>query len=99
MHPFTVVSETLVTFPARHPEVGGLEIHDDGDELTIFYGAITHAHFDNVEDVVAELTELFGDRIVLWAGPRSDGSYHISSEDQGTAGRRRFLWSGPLSDG
>jgi len=98
-HAFTIVSERVVAYPARHEEVGGLEIHDDGDELTIFYGAITHAHFDDVEDVVAELTELFEDRIVLWAGPIGDGSYHISLKDKGTAGRKRFLWSGPLGDG
>ena len=98
-HEFAVASETALTYPARHPEVGSLEIHDDGDELTVFYGTITHAHFDDADELVAELTELFADRIVLWAGPVGDGSCHITLEDKSTAGRKRFLWSGPLGDG
>jgi hypothetical protein len=30
--------QPFATFPASHPEVGDLQIHDDGDELTISIG-------------------------------------------------------------
>ena len=30
--------ETIVTFPAQHPEVGDLVVLDDGDELVVHIG-------------------------------------------------------------
>jgi hypothetical protein len=37
--------EPVASFPAVHPEVGDLRIDDDGDELTISVGELTHGHF------------------------------------------------------
>ncbi len=42
--------ETIVTFPARHPEVGDLLVRDDGDELVVHIGNLTHRHFGNYDD-------------------------------------------------
>src|SRR5262245_48711562 len=70
----------FAVFPAAHPEVGDVQIYDDGDELTLVAGNFTHGHFSNYEDalsakqkaeqvsedVVNFLEDLFADRIVLW---------------------------------
>jgi hypothetical protein len=70
-------AEPLVTFLAKHPAVGDLEIHDEGDELTVFIGSITHRHFCSqdpaasaqaqADQLASEVTEylqqLFADRI------------------------------------
>jgi len=37
--------EPVASFPAAHPEVGDLRIDDDGDELTISVGQLTHGYF------------------------------------------------------
>jgi len=36
-----------MTFPAAHPEVGDIQIYDDGDEITLLAGNFTHGHFSN----------------------------------------------------
>ena len=74
------VTETVVTFPEKHPEVGSVEVHDDGEELTVYAGNFTHLHFssyDNslsreqtaeriADDALAFLIDLFADRIIMW---------------------------------
>jgi hypothetical protein len=37
--------EPVASFPAAHPQVGDLCIDDDGVELTISVGQLTHGHF------------------------------------------------------
>jgi len=37
--------QPAASFPAAHPEVGDLLIDDDGGELTITVGELTHGHF------------------------------------------------------
>jgi hypothetical protein len=44
----------IATFPAAHPDVGDLVIHDDGDELTLYVGNFTHVHFNNYDEALAE---------------------------------------------
>jgi len=70
----------IAVFPAIHPEVGDVTIWDDGDEVTIGIGEITHSHFnpyddsltsDQIAEQVTEevsefLQDLFEDRILLW---------------------------------
>jgi hypothetical protein len=38
-------TQPAATFPAAHPDVGDLCIDDDGVELTISVGQLTHGHF------------------------------------------------------
>jgi hypothetical protein len=72
--------DPIAVFPAAHPEVGNVSIWDDGDEVIVVIGEITHGHFGVYEDdlsreqvhqavtqnVVAFLEDLFADKVVLW---------------------------------
>jgi hypothetical protein len=84
-----------VVFPAGHPAVGGVIIWDDGDEVTLEVGEITHGHFNPydptlTEDQVAEsvtemvvdfLTELFANRVLLFNSvPRHTGGWRVLEE-------------------
>ena len=53
---FAVSSEggTKVVFPAVHPEVGNIEVLDDGDELTVYLGNFTHLHFEGDDEGPSE---------------------------------------------
>jgi hypothetical protein len=60
--------------------LGELQIHDDGDEATVYFVNATHGHFgcydetldaerrekQIAEDVVEFLDSLFKDRVVIW---------------------------------
>ena len=46
--------ETRDVFPCMYPEVGYIEIHDDGDELTIYAGNFTHGHFSNYDEKLSK---------------------------------------------
>jgi len=86
--------EARVVFPCVHPEVGDIEIHDDGDELTVYAGNFTHVHFSNydeklskeqkaeqiAEDVVAFLNNLFADQVVLWGSHNGGGGWSKREE-------------------
>ena len=70
----------VVVFPAKHRDVGDVQIWDDSDEVTLGVGDITHGHFNpydrtlsqdeidrKVTQVVTEfLHALFSDRVLLW---------------------------------
>src|SRR5438094_4933911 len=99
-------------FPAAHEKVGDVTIWDDGNEATIGVGDITHGHFNPYDDtlteqqtaervtsdVVAFLTDLFADRVLLWKSPDGgsggwrilghDNRYSIMDADDLT-----YLWS------
>ena len=103
------------TFPCAHEEVGDVTIWDDGDEATVGIGDITHGHFNPydenltqeevenriTQEVVAFLTDLFADRVLLWKSPDGgsggwrilgdDGRYSIMDSNNLT-----YLWSGPV---
>src|SRR5262245_35291489 len=99
-------------FPAIHPDVGDIQIYDDGDELTLVAGNFTHGHFSNYDDnlspeqkaeeitaqVVEFLEDLFADRIVLWGShDRSGGWYNIGGDNPDWAkDEKKYLWSGGL---
>ena len=91
-------------FSAIHPEVGDIEISDDGDEVTVVVGHFTHKHFDNydtglseaevaeriAQDVVSFLEDLFSDKIVLWGSHRGTGGcYERDQKPPRFFGRRR----------
>ena len=101
-----------VVFPAIHPDVGDIEIHDDEFELTVVAGKFTHAHFSNyddaiskheravriVDEVVVFLEDLFADRIVLWGSHEGSGGWHDAGEySEFQKDSRGYVWSGPLS--
>ena len=105
-------TEPCVTFPAKHPEVGDVEIYDDGGEITLIAGKFTHGHFSNydeiptaqkesqiAEDVAAFLDRLFSDQVVLWGSHKGSGGWHAI--DDGSQNRTRHgnehVWSGPLN--
>jgi len=69
----------IAVFVPAHPEVGSVQIWEDGNDLIVEIENVTHGHFacyDEVSEpekqartiarVVAFLRELFADRIVLW---------------------------------
>lgn len=102
--------EPCVTFPAKHPRVGDVHIHDDGDEITLVAGRFTHGHFSNyeklpldekersiAEDVVDFLAELFADQVVLWGSHEGGGGWRIVDRSVPERPKRRaeFVWSGP----
>lgn len=106
---------SVLTFPAKHPDVGAIEIHDDGNELTLYLGNFTHSHISNydegisdddkakeiIESAVAFLSEVFNDRVIFWGSHKGGGgSYHVSiTEPKPGSNEPRFVWSGPYSAG
>lgn len=102
-------SEPCITFPAKHAEVGDIQIYDDGDEITLVVGKFTHGHFSNYDDIpegekeriIAEdvadfLEKLFTDQVVLWGSHQGGGGWRVLEADTPKkAGRNEYVWSGP----
>jgi len=100
-------------FPAIHPEIGEIQIYDDGNELTLVTGNFTHGHFTGgdfsgsdhqtaekiVDEILSFLEAVFADQIVFWgAHNRGGGWYKLGEGDcNWAAGERKYVWSGPLS--
>ena len=99
-----------MTFPAKHSDVGDVEIHDDGDEITLIAGNFTHGHFSNyddipqeekekeiAEDVVDFLSRLFADQVVLWGSHQGGGGWRVilDDNDDSVTHHKEFVWSGP----
>jgi hypothetical protein len=94
----------LVVFPAAHPEVGDVQIHDNGADIIVSIGKFTHEHFLTDDEVIAFLEQLFADRIELFGVGRRGGWRARSPKPRGKIskfllGRRTYVWSGPLADG
>jgi len=102
--------EPCVTFPAKHPQVGDLQINDDGDEITLFAGKFTHGHFSNydkipveekekriAEDVADFLGKLLSDQVVLWGSHKGIGGWRVfdSASSDKPKQRKEYVWSGP----
>lgn len=86
---FGAPPEAVVVIPAAHPDVGDIQIFDDGDEFTIIVGNFTHSHISDfnaqsqqeaeqqsVNNVVGFLEQLFADQIVLWGSHKSSGGWY-----------------------
>ena len=81
----------IIIIPAQHPAVGTISIWDDGEEVTLAIGDITHGHFSGyntsnaeelaqavVEQVIAFLDALFTDCVLLWkTDSRGAGGWHV----------------------
>jgi hypothetical protein len=103
--------EHVATFAAAHPDFGELVILDDGDELTVSVGRLTHTHFGPVRDVsvtedvemtilqplVEFLGELFADRLLVWCVPGKRAGYQSVSNpvEHIPKDAMMFMWSGP----
>lgn len=80
-------SKEFAVFEAKHPRVGNVIIGDDGDEIIVSIGDITHGHFGSYEsglsseeheEVIAEsvvsfLVDLFTDKYFLHKSKWSGG--------------------------
>lgn len=108
---FGAPPEPVAIFPAIHPDVGDVRIHDDGDELTLIAGNFTHGHFSNydsniskpekaqviVEQILEFLERLFDDRIVMFGShDRRGGWYDRGAAAIDDANEPVYVWSGPL---
>jgi hypothetical protein len=107
-----VAPAPIAVFAAQHPQVGDVEIFDDGSEATLVAGHFTHGHFSDfsskspaeaeqnvVDDIVDFLDRLFADQVVLWGSHRSRGGwYNRENEKSGSVKGQRYVWSGPLDD-
>jgi hypothetical protein len=102
-----------IRFPAAHPEVGDIEIYDDGDELTVVYGHFTHCHYDAygstsddwrldaVNAVVVDLEALFSDRLRMWGDHKSAGGIVREGDKPSRFWAPKgpfYVWSGPVED-
>jgi hypothetical protein len=89
----------IAVFPAAHPDVGSLSIWDEGDEVMIAIGDITHGHIgaddeglseEQVHEEVAKnvlsfLEDLFAGRVIVWHARRggAGGWYYAGEAPQG----------------
>lgn len=85
-----------IVFPSKHPEVGPIEIYDDGDEITIVVGTFTHGHFANYDDGISEserqdaivkqtiefLEAVFADQVVFWGSHETGGGWYHRDTDR-----------------
>jgi hypothetical protein len=106
------LAETLAVFPAKHTEVGDVMITDDGDEVTLSIGTITHGHFnafdlsssDAAQEIVTRVGEfleaLFAGRVLLWRSETGlSGGWRWMQQDESPAphkGVRKYTWNGPI---
>jgi len=103
--------QPFASFPAAHPDVGDMALHDDDHEVTLYVGQ-THGHFSPfnysepvdtreakvVDEVIAFLDEIFDDKIEFWTDGNRMGGWNARGQGN-ILGRRnvqRFVWSGPL---
>jgi hypothetical protein len=91
----TDASDGSIVLPAAHAQVGDVTILDDGDELTVYIGTITHGHFNDytpdnspdaqmraiVDSVVWFLEDLVADRVLIWQSNGS-GGWRIIEQDE-----------------
>jgi hypothetical protein len=103
--------QAIAVFAAAHPDVGDLQIFDDGSEVTIIAGNFTHGHFsdfdsksvaeaeENIVDSVIEFLErLFDDQVVLWGSHRGSGGWYDRKRGESNlASGPHYVWSGPLA--
>jgi len=101
--------QPCVTFPAKHPQVGDVQIYDDGDEITLIAGNFTHGHFSNYDEIPVEekekiiadsvadfLDRLFSDQVVLWGSHKGSGGWQVLDGVSSYKPRHNeYVWSGP----
>jgi hypothetical protein len=107
--PFAVAdpeSDVIASFDAPYSELGRLVIEDDGDEVTVYLGTVTHGHFsafhesqDRRPAAIADLLgsfleDLFSDQIVAYSTGLTHGWQAVGDETiTKRRGRQQFFWS------
>ena len=85
--------EPFLTFEPKWADFGALELFDDEDEVTIYYGIFTHAHYGCFDEgltdtekaehiltnILADLSEVFADRSEFYAGVGGGGFGPVGS--------------------
>lgn len=95
--PFIRIKATVTDF-------GDIELYDDGDEVTVFFGRFTHSHFSNydeiprdekesliAEDVYEVLKATLEDELEFWGSHHGSGGYQ--GVDYGGSRKRGILSS------
>ena len=99
-------SKEFAVFTAKHPEVGDVVIDEDGDELIVSVGNITHGHFGSYEsglsevehqaaiayDLIAFLDDLFADRVLLFTATWGGGWTLIEDVEERKLHSPRRRW-------
>jgi hypothetical protein len=89
--------DAIAVFQAKHPSVGDLVIEDEGDEVTVILGNITHRHFGSQDssapaevqaqeiasEVIEYLRQLFADEIQFFGSGVSGGAQARSNTRRG----------------
>jgi hypothetical protein len=105
-------TDQATTFPAAHPEVGTIEIAEDGPEVIVYLGNFTHSHFANYDkslspeqaaekitaDIVALLDDIFADKVVFWGSHRGGGGYFMRGAQSPHSRGQQYVWSGPIRE-
>lgn len=78
----------FIRIKATETDFGDIELYDDGDEVTIFFGRFTHSHFSNYDDIpldekeaqIAEdvydvLKSTFDDELEFWGSHQGSGGF------------------------
>lgn len=90
----------FLRFKAKCSEFGDIELYDDGDEVTIFFGRFTHSHYGNyeeipleekelhiAEDVFEALNDTFNDRLEFWGSHEGGGGFReVEATNEGKLG-------------
>jgi hypothetical protein len=87
---------STVVIPAVSESFGNIEILDEGEELTIYFGHFTHSHFSNPLVAVACLHDVFSDKLEFYGSHKAGGGFSLrGSNPKGSATERDTqVWSG-----
>ena len=96
--------DVIAVLPGELPELDPLEIHDDGDSISVSFGTFSHAHFfgslkrrergrGGPEELADFLQKLFADRILLWQGRIAGGITEIKREPRLRKAADSYVWS------
>ncbi len=99
----------FVTVPGACRELGAFHVVDDGDELTVYVGDITHGHFgidddtlphdlaerEVVADVIDFFSATFADKIEFYRNTYGGGGWRPA----GTGPEPSVTWSGDTPGG
>jgi len=94
----------FAVFPAKHPDVGDIELYDDGDELTVVLGHFTHRHFGSYDEGISDieragliakecvdfLREIFADQVVFFGSHAGGGGSGRRGEPRSFISQRLF---------
>jgi hypothetical protein len=78
----------FIRIKAIGSDFGDIELYDDEDEVTIFFGRFTHSHFSNYDDIPLEeketqiaedvfdvLKATFDDELEFWGSHKGSGGF------------------------